>query len=232
MLGIWCFSKLQSPPFMRASGMLIGAILLLAYLLVPSAWSEEEITTPVVISELLWSGTDLSTADEWIELTNTGTGDVNVGGWILTKLSSGVEEDMLVIPEGSIIGSGATFLISNYDAGNSRLDIESDVVDTAVTLANTQLLIRLYAPNAETGRTLMDTVDDGIGAPFAGSNTATKASMERIDLRGAGNVKENWQTATTFLHFDDGAALFEMEDRKSTRLNSSHMSISYAVFFF
>ena len=175
---------------MRAFGMLIGAILLLGLWIHPTAWSEEEIMYPIVISELLWSGTDLSTADEWIELGNTGTGDVNVGGWVLTKLSNGIEEDMLVLPEGSIIGSGATFLISNEDAGNSRLYIEPDVVDTAVTLANTQLRIRLYAPNSESGRTLIDTVDDGIGAPFAGSNAIPKASMERIDQIGRASCRE------------------------------------------
>ncbi len=204
--GAWCLVLFVATisPFMRMRGVLIGIAVLISF----PALSEEETIPPIVISELLWSGTDLSTADEWIELTNTGTGAMSLSGWILTKLSSGVEEDMLMLPQGSVIGSGALFLISNYDEENSRLGIEADFVDTAMSLINTQLLIRLYAPQGESGRTLIDTVDDGIGDPFAGSNDPPKASMERIDLQSSGTEKTNWRTATTFFNFDDGASLF------------------------
>ena len=190
---------------MRMRGVCIGLAILSMFF---AGGHAQEIPSGIVISELLWSGTDLSTADEWIELTNTDTGAMSLSGWVLTELTGGIEEDMLTLPAGSIVEPGATFLIGNYDEEHSRLGIEPDLVDTAVSLANTQLLIRLYAPDGGTGRTLIDTVDDGIGAPFAGSNTTPKASMERIDLRGPGTEKTNWRTATTFLNFDDGAAIF------------------------
>jgi micrococcal nuclease len=184
-------------PFYRA--ILTVAFFLLCIPL-SKAWAD------VVISELLWSGSDLSTADEWIELTNTGSGTVSLSGWTLTKLSSGKEVVMLSLPAGTEIGSGKTILIGNYNESRSRLSIEPDIVDASMSLANTKLQIKLYA--GSTGAVLMDSVDDGVGKPFAGSNTAPKASMERIDLSGSGMLKTNWRTATTFLNIDDGAPLF------------------------
>lgn len=157
----------------------------------------------VVISEVMWSGTDLSTADEWLELANTGTGSVDLRGWKITRLKSGSETTMLSIGSGTIAGSGF-FLVSNFARNQSRLDVDPDLVTTAVTLDNTQLLLRLYDQSG----TLLDAVDDGIGAPFAGSNTTPKASMERSVLEGSGQLLSNWRTAETFLSFDDGAKLF------------------------
>ncbi len=37
----------------------------------------------VLINEIAWMGTEVSTADEWIELRNEGTGDVDLAGWRL-----------------------------------------------------------------------------------------------------------------------------------------------------
>ncbi len=158
----------------------------------------------IVISELLWSGSDLSSADEWIELTNIGSGTISLSGWTLTKISGGLEEEMLMLPANAAVGSSGFFLIANNDESSSRLSREPDLVDASVSLANTQLLIRLYDQSGS----LVDAADDGVGAPFAGLNGATKASMERIDLSGSGQMKTNWQTAFTFWNFDDGAPLF------------------------
>ena len=159
--------------------------------------------SPIVISELMWSGSDLSSADEWIELTNTSSGSISLSGWTLTKLSKGEEVEMIKLGSGTLLPN-KTFLISNYSEEKSRLGIDPDLVTTSLSLANTKMLIKLYNSSG----TLIDTVDDGIGSPFAGLNTAPKASMERIDLSGSGQVKINWQTATTFINFDDDAELF------------------------
>jgi len=157
----------------------------------------------IIISELLWSGSDLSSADEWIELANTGSGTVSLSGWTLTRMSNGNETPMLTLPAESSMGSGGYFLIGNFGESSSRLSVEPHVTDSAVSLTNTQLFLWLYDDNG----TLMDTVDDGIGVPFAGSNALPKASMEKIDLAGSGQVKSNWQTAFTFVNVDDGAPL-------------------------
>ncbi|HLC76193.1 MAG TPA: lamin tail domain-containing protein [Candidatus Peribacterales bacterium] len=157
----------------------------------------------IVLSEIFWSGSDLSTADEWIELVNTGSGTASLSGWMLTRMSSGEETPMLMIPAGSLIEPFGFYLIGNNNESSSRLAIEPDFVESAVSLANTQLFLWLYDDNG----TLIDTIDDGIGTPFAGSNALPKASMERIDLVGSGQIKTNWQTASTFINIDDGASM-------------------------
>ncbi|PIR49618.1 hypothetical protein COU79_03865 [Candidatus Peregrinibacteria bacterium CG10_big_fil_rev_8_21_14_0_10_54_7] len=175
----------------------------------------------VVISEVMWMGSDLSTADEWVELTyvQTGSGAFDVqtlDGWVLTVLNSkGEEKTLFTFPAGTNISSGQYVLVGNYDAAHSRLAVEPDFTTVSMTLPNTKLLLRLY----DASGAMIDVVDDGVGEPFAGENASgspstgsgqagSKRSMERLVLSGPGDKKENWASASTFLGFDDGAPLY------------------------
>ena len=68
----------------------------------------------VVINELMWAGSSLSTADEFIELKNVSDNDINIEGWILSRVLDGKEVEMLVLPKGLKILAKKYFLISNY----------------------------------------------------------------------------------------------------------------------
>ena len=93
---------------------------------------------PVVISELMWSGSSASSADEWIELYNRSNATVDLSGWTLTRGSD--DAIMLVLETGSI-AAGGVFLIANYAADHekSRLAAHPHHVTTAVSLPNTKL---------------------------------------------------------------------------------------------
>ena len=158
----------------------------------------------VVINELMWTGSTLSSADEWIELRNTTSNAIDLSGWQLTKLSSGSETFMLEIPAGSTIPANGYFLISNYDEANSQIAVTPDVVNTAVSLANSKLQIKLYNGQWDGGATLIDVADDGVGAPAAGDNT-NKYSMMRTDPPGDGTLAANWFTANFAAGWDAGA---------------------------
>ncbi|PIR50802.1 hypothetical protein COU78_04570, partial [Candidatus Peregrinibacteria bacterium CG10_big_fil_rev_8_21_14_0_10_49_24] len=167
----------------------------------------------VVLSEVQWMGTGLSTADEWLEFTYVPTGSgarslQPLGGWYVTSVNSSHEEKTIfTFPDGSFIGSGQYAVVSNYDADHSWLAEEPDFTSTAISLPNTKLLLRLY----NSGGVVMDTADDGVGVPFAGENasgTGAKRSMERAVLTGSGGIKEHWVSASTFIGLDDGAPLF------------------------
>lgn len=151
----------------------------------------------IVINELMWSGSTLSTADEWIELRNNTSNPIDLSGWQITR-NTGTERLMLTIPSGTIPANGY-FLIANYGRDNSRLDVVPDLVTTAVSLSNDNLKITLY----DGGGNLIDTANDG-GKPFAGDNT-NKYSMERNSIFGDGRSLDNWHTALTSVGFDPEA---------------------------
>lgn len=181
----------------------LGIGLLLALFLrgAPNAYAR------VVISEVQWAGTDLSSADEWLELAciEEAGSSCTIGGWSLTYLDSkNAEQTMVAFPEGTSIGVGNYFLVTNYSATESRLAVAPDLVTSAVNLPNTKLLLRLRNALSE----IVDEVDDGVGDPFAGVNvsgTGTKASMERLDLLVSGTLKSNWATASSAINLDAGS---------------------------
>lgn len=166
----------------------------------------------VRINEVHWAGSDLSTADEWLELTAvpllTGaviTEVLTLEGWTVTVQKESGEAVIARFDAQHVIASGGYLVVANAGAGATRLRHEPSLVLSSVSLPNTKLLLRLR----DAAGALVDEVDDGIGVPFAGLNPSggTKASMERLDPRLPGAAKENWRTALTAHGLDSGAPL-------------------------
>jgi len=153
----------------------------------------------VVINELMWMGSSVSASDEWIELRNMTNTLVDIGGWSLSKKSSGNEVPMLTFPTGSTIEPNGYFLVSNYAIGpSSVLTVSPDVVTSDVALANTSLQIKLY----DATQTLIDVADDGSGAPLAGEYSSAEQeyfSMERNILPGDGKIGSAWHTSSSVM---------------------------------
>lgn len=145
----------------------------------------------VYFSEIAWAGSNISWADEWFELGNGSSSDIDLSNWKITRLSNGEEKDMLVIPSGKIPANGH-FLIANYAPPDTILPLTADLVSADVSLANSQLQLKLYDSNG----LLVDTADDGVGDPPAGDKQI-KASMERILPLADGTLSSSWQTAAT-----------------------------------
>lgn len=189
--------------------LLLGTLVLL-FIEGQEGVSADETQARVVISEVMWMGSDLSTADEWVELTVVGTtaSGADLSGWRLTSTNStGEEATIVTFQTGATIATGEERIVSNYPLSSSRIATEPWIATTAMSLPNAKLLLKLYDGNG----VVQDEVDDGVGVPFAGANPSgggPKASMERIDLAGPGAVKENWRTATVSLGFKDGAPIF------------------------
>ncbi len=161
-----------------------------------------------VISEVMWMGTDLSTSDEWLEIHNPESDDIDLSGWSVTSVNSSAKEIVsLRFQTGTVIAAGEYLVLASKSAASSRLLADPFTVSSALSLPNTKLLLRLRdAENA-----VIDEVDDGVGSPFAGDNpsgTGAKASMQRIDPLALGNLKSNWMTSTTSAGFDEGSRSF------------------------
>lgn len=169
----------------------------------------------VRISEVAWMGSDLSTADEWIEVTAipmlTGsvmTESLNMRGWSISVRKDSGESVIAQVDHDLTIGSGQYLIFSNYSASQSRLSADPALISTAMSIPNTKLQLRLR----DAAGVLIDEIDDYVGAPFAGANPSAslalpKATMERVDLRRTGTDASNWRTASTAMGFDADAPM-------------------------
>jgi len=180
--------------------------------------AEAEIPT-VIINEVAWAGSSVSSADEWIELKNTTSENIELTGWQVTGLTN----DDSVISLGTnacldanqnkitcIIQANGYFLIANNDKehtftnGTSVLNTDPNYITSAINIAsgNMALKISLYNGDWQDDGLLIDEAWDG-SAPSCGSNSA-KTSMERNKEYGLGNLPESWHEANEAINLDEG----------------------------
>jgi hypothetical protein len=202
----------------------------------------------VVVNELMWMGTSLSSEDEFLELKNQTDQAIDLSGWQLTKSVSSTETLMLTIPGGETIPANGYYLISNFDKTNSNINVDPDLVDPNLDLADTNLQINLYDADWETSGYLIDVADNALGEPAAGQFVAglNYYSMERDSSPGDGTSASSWHTI-----FDDspemknywdigssekgtpgGKNLSQTQPANSTitlTLNSDHTQASFAL---
>jgi len=162
-------------------------------------------TPTVVISEVAWAGSSLSSSDEWIELTNVSSDPVDLSSWYLSGGGSGGSD--LVIPEGTSVEPHSTYLIANYAQTheNAALLIDPHQVTATLSLSNEGFALHLY----NSGGTEIDSAGDG-GAPFAGGSGSTAdtsdgryRSMVRVDVSVSGSNASVWTDATSSAGFKD-----------------------------
>lgn len=144
----------------------------------------------VYISEIAWAGSSLSTADEWLELSNPTLQDISIAGWRLTGV--GASSKPLALPPDAMILAGGAYLIANYGADDAHcsLAIQPNAVSTTVSIPNDKLLVQLW----DTNNQLIDQAGSN-SAPPAGYSKDIKASMIRVDFLMSGDLPVAWKTA-------------------------------------
>lgn len=88
----------------------------------------------VVINEVMWMGSLGDSDDEWVELRNTTSHDINISGWIIENAHA--SHGSLTIPDGSTIKAKDYFLISHKNKSDSKIDVDPDVVDGNISFNN------------------------------------------------------------------------------------------------
>ncbi|MHB8830778.1 MAG: lamin tail domain-containing protein [Patescibacteria group bacterium] len=144
----------------------------------------------IYISEIAWAGSTLSTADEWLELSNPTLQDISIAGWRLTGV--GASSRPLALPPDAMILAGGAYLIANYGADDAHcsLAIQPNAVSTTVSIPNDKLLVQLWDANGQ----LIDQAGTN-AAPPAGYSKDIKASMVRVDFLMSGDLPTAWKTA-------------------------------------
>lgn len=140
-----------------------------------------QVAPQIIISEINWAGSSLSTADEWIKLYNAGPDDINASGFVLTGVATSGQA--LSLADGTMIPTGTSLLISNYYLGaKSILTEKPDLVTTALSLPNSGLHIFLTM----TDGTVLDEVNFGSTSEFGSTDPFTPAVRDLMTLE--------WQT--------------------------------------
>lgn len=135
----------------------------------------------VVISEIMWDGT------EYIELFNTTGADISLDQWSLLRQST-TTKTITTFDSEDTISAGSYYLIEKSEAATT---VSGNKITSALTLLNTGELITLID---DTGATI--DAANHIGAWFAGANTETGTSMERVVAASDGTVAGSWYTST------------------------------------
>lgn len=165
----------------------------LHFVLAPTAVASHR--PQVVVSEVAWAGSSVSTADEWLELWNDDDQVVDLTGWTLWNVAEETPSLLFSIPDGQI-APGGYFLIANnaadheFRGGRSVLMAEPDLIEPDLSLSNSHFALELRTSEGEA----VDTVGNG-EAPFAGDR-ALHASMQRIlDRVRRGDRERAWETS-------------------------------------
>jgi len=182
-------------------GVILG--LFIFYRLAVFAQGEE--SPKVVINEIAWAGSSVSSADEWIELKNTTEEEIDIGSWQIFIDNPGTDYT-ITIPEEAKIGPQGFFLIAKYKESNpnSALDapVDLDREGKAFAISNEGFTIVLKDATGEA----MDNAWDGSKPPAGGygyRNSAGSASIGRKTPADPGSLKESWQEASTSVNFDE-----------------------------
>ncbi len=130
----------------------------------------------LVFSEIAWAGTDASWADEWIEIYNNTTNDVNLIGWSI--------KGDFAIELGGVIPAKGYYLLERTDE-STVLETSSDMIYTGNISNDRGYFVITYNDNT------IDILDMNIG--WAEGSSSPHLSMERIDTTIAGD-NTNWKS--------------------------------------
>jgi hypothetical protein len=134
-------------------------------------------THPVVINEVAWMGTASSTYDEWIELANMTSYDIDIAGWTLT------DGDDINISLADTLGAEAFYLLERTDDTTVN-DITADQIYTGALRDSGEVL------TLSSSLTIIDQTPSGVWAAGVGGDG--KITMERSG--GDGTDSSNWHT--------------------------------------
>ena len=162
----------------------------------PSPQSEQSGAPAVVINEIAWMGTAISSDDEWLELYNVSSKSVNLTGWRLCSLTGENPSPDITFASKSIEPFGF-FLLERTD-DTTVSDIISDKIASGQiytgALNNDGEVLELRDKNGN----LSDLVSKSTDGWYAGKNDKAddeswaRFTMERINPAKAGNDPTNW----------------------------------------
>ena len=168
----------------------------------------------VVINEVAWAGTIASSNDEWIELYNPTSTDIDLTGWKLVSIGHAVTINLGVGPN-HIIPTRGFFLLERTD-DTTISNITADQIYTGA-LSNTGADLRLVDADGN----LVDSANYG-GGPWPAGNAKSHCSMERRAPTRMDDSPDAWLTNDGIHH--------NGKDRDGNPICGSPDRINHAIF--
>ena len=162
----------------------------------------------VIINEVMWMGSSASSEDEWIELRNMTSQNIDLSGW--TIVGAAQSGGTLTIPENGIeyiLPANGFYLISYYSIADDATVLDVIVDWRVKDMGNISLA------NSNNGNLILKdnnkvTIDIARGDNWpAGEHNKSKGiyySMERNNIPRDGTLAENWHTCSQAVNFDNG----------------------------
>ncbi len=164
----------------------------------------------LAINEVAWAGTAANARDEWIELVNNTSRDVDLTGWVLrwedVEIALGEVAGNTRETRRTTIPARGFFLLERTDDTTVR-EVEADLIYTG-GLANAGERLELVDPSGAVVDSANADAEDGWYAGATGDAEVPFASMERVNPRGpdaATNWAANDGTVRNGLDADEGA---------------------------
>jgi hypothetical protein len=136
----------------------------------------------LIINEIAWMGTESSYNDEWLELYNNSSVEIDLAGWKIKSINGKLNIEL----SGKI--TPREFFILERTDDQSLPNIPADLIYKGA-LNNSGEYVELISNENQ----IIDEINCENGW-FAGNNE-TKQTMERKNYLNSGNDKNNWQTS-------------------------------------
>lgn len=147
-------------------------------------------TGELVINEINYNSSDDFNTEDWVELYNPGSTDLNISGWVFKD-----EDDAhsFIIPDYTVLPANGYIVLCNDAAAFSALfpDITNIVGDLGFGFSGSGELIRIFDGDG----LLIDSVEYGDDAPWPEEADGNGASIELIDYQLDNNLASSWQAS-------------------------------------
>ena len=196
-------------------GIILAAVLIFSFN--PSLPVKAD-NSPIIINEVNWAGSGLSTSDEWLELKNTTASPIDITNYVINNLGNASTPNITLstsLCSNLIIPGNSYFLISNSIATSSSTSVKitPDCVTTGISLRNSpseQLTLRDNDTNI-LDQTPISSSNwaGGLSASCTGSTrSAFCSSMARLGDGLDGLLTSTWTSSRLVLNNKTSSTAF------------------------
>jgi len=145
----------------------------------------------LVITEIMYTSPDASAKQEWVEIYNNGTADVDMGGFYILDSDPLHKADPIVLPADALIAPGEYYTIETSDNGQPELfPFTPDAVSIKFNFGKADE-VKLFHSNGQ----LIDSVSYNSVAPWPTSPNGGGSSLTLCDPNLDNSLASSWEAS-------------------------------------